>query len=71
MILGVDRLLDMTRTMINVTGDAAVTTIVARSEGELDLIKRRGRIRNARSHRRHVRLMHRLFERSAAACRPA
>lgn len=37
MILGVDRLLDMTRTMINVTGDAAVTTIVAKSEGELNL----------------------------------
>jgi Na+/H+-dicarboxylate symporter len=37
MILGVDRLLDMTRTMVNITGDAAVTTIVARSEGELDL----------------------------------
>ena len=37
MILGVDRLLDMTRTMINITGDATVTTIVARSEGELDL----------------------------------
>jgi Na+/H+-dicarboxylate symporter len=26
-----------TRTMVNITGDAAVTTIVARSEGELDL----------------------------------
>ncbi len=37
MILGVDRLLDMTRTAVNVTGDAMVTTIVARSEGELDL----------------------------------
>jgi len=37
MILGVDRLLDMTRTMINVTGDAAVTTIVAHNEGELNL----------------------------------
>ena len=37
MILGVDRLLDMSRTMINVTGDTTVTTIVARSEGELDL----------------------------------
>lgn len=37
MILGVDRVLDMTRTMVNVTGDATVTTIVARSEGELDL----------------------------------
>ena len=37
MILGVDRVLDMTRTAVNITGDAAVTTIVARSEGELDL----------------------------------
>ena len=36
LILGVDRLLDMTRTAVNVTGDAAVTTIVADSEGELD-----------------------------------
>ena len=37
LILGVDRLLDMTRTAVNVTGDAAVTTIVAHSEGELNL----------------------------------
>jgi Na+/H+-dicarboxylate symporter len=37
MILGVDRILDMTRTAVNITGDATVTTIVARSEGELDL----------------------------------
>ena len=37
LILGVDRLLDMTRTAVNVTGDAMVTTIVAKSEGELDL----------------------------------
>jgi Na+/H+-dicarboxylate symporter len=36
LILGVDRLLDMTRTVVNITGDATVTTIVARSEGELD-----------------------------------
>jgi len=36
MILGIDRVLDMTRTAVNVTGDATVTTIVARSEGELD-----------------------------------
>ena len=35
--LGVDRLLDMTRTVVNITGDATVTTIVAKSEGELDL----------------------------------
>lgn len=37
MILGVDRLLDMTRTAVNITGDATVTTLVAKSEGELDL----------------------------------
>ena len=36
LILGVDRILDMTRTAVNVTGDAAITTIVARSEGEMD-----------------------------------
>ncbi len=36
LILGVDRLLDMIRTVVNITGDAAVTTIVAKSEGELD-----------------------------------
>ncbi len=33
-ILGVDRLLDMVRTAVNVTGDAMVSTIVAKSEGE-------------------------------------
>jgi len=37
LILGVDRLLDMTRTVVNVTGDSMVTTLVAKSEGELDL----------------------------------
>ncbi len=37
LILGVDRLLDMTRTAVNVSGDAMVTLIVAQSEGELDL----------------------------------
>jgi Na+/H+-dicarboxylate symporter len=36
LILGVDRLLDMVRTAVNVTGDAAVTCIVGKSEGELD-----------------------------------
>jgi Na+/H+-dicarboxylate symporter len=36
LLLGVDRLLDMVRTMINVTGDAAVTLIVDKSEGKLD-----------------------------------
>ncbi len=37
LIMGVDRLLDMMRTAVNVTGDAVVTTIVARSENNLDL----------------------------------
>ncbi|MBE0437580.1 MAG: dicarboxylate/amino acid:cation symporter [Methylomicrobium sp.] len=32
LILGVDRLLDMLRTVVNVTGDAAVTCIVAKGE---------------------------------------
>jgi Na+/H+-dicarboxylate symporter len=32
LIIGVDRLLDMTRTATNVTGDAMVTTVVANSE---------------------------------------
>ncbi|MDH4041626.1 MAG: cation:dicarboxylase symporter family transporter, partial [Gammaproteobacteria bacterium] len=36
LILGVDRLLDMVRTAVNVTGDAVVTVIVAKSEGQLD-----------------------------------
>ena len=35
-IIGVDRLLDMTRTAVNVTGDCMVTCVVAKSEGELD-----------------------------------
>lgn len=35
-ILGVDRLIDMTRTAVNVTGDVVVACIVARSEGLLD-----------------------------------
>ncbi len=37
LIMGVDRLLDMMRTAVNVTGDAAVTTIVARSENSIDM----------------------------------
>ena len=36
LIMGVDRLLDMMRTAVNVTGDAAITSIVAKSEGSLD-----------------------------------
>ena len=37
LIMGVDRLLDMVRTAVNVTGDAAITTIVARSENSIDM----------------------------------
>jgi Na+/H+-dicarboxylate symporter len=36
MIFGIDALLDMGRTAVNVTGDLAVTCSVAKSEGELD-----------------------------------
>ena len=36
LIIGVDRLLDMMRTAVNVAGDAMVASVVARSEGQLD-----------------------------------
>ncbi|MDD3775715.1 MAG: dicarboxylate/amino acid:cation symporter [Sulfurovaceae bacterium] len=36
LILGVDRLLDMIRTVVNVVGDAVVTCIVAKNEGVLN-----------------------------------
>ena len=36
LIIGVDRLLDMMRTAVNVTGDATVSTIVGRSEDKFD-----------------------------------
>jgi DAACS family dicarboxylate/amino acid:cation (Na+ or H+) symporter len=39
MILGVDRLLDMCRTTLNVTGDLAAAVFVARSE-ELAALRR-------------------------------
>lgn len=35
-IAGIDRILDMARTALNVTGDCAVAVVVAKSEGELD-----------------------------------
>ena len=35
LIFGVDRILDMMRTVVNVTGDATVATVVAATEGEL------------------------------------
>ncbi len=36
-IMGVDRLLDMCRTAVNITGDAMVSTVVAKGEGKLDI----------------------------------
>ncbi|WP_070968999.1 dicarboxylate/amino acid:cation symporter [Vibrio sonorensis] len=36
LIMGVDRLLDMIRTAVNITGDSAVSVIVAKSEGAFD-----------------------------------
>ncbi len=35
-IMGVDRLLDMCRTAVNITGDAMVSTVVAKGENKLD-----------------------------------
>ncbi len=48
LILGVDRILDMLRTVTNVTGDATVATVVAATEGQLgvpDLDETEDRIR--------------------------
>ena len=39
LILGIDRPLDMLRTVVNITGDTTVSTIVARTEGEGENIK--------------------------------
>ena len=36
LIIGVDRFLDMVRTAVNITGDATVSVIVAKSEDMLD-----------------------------------
>mgnify|MGYP000424205059 CR=1 FL=1 len=36
LIIGVDRLLDMVRTAVNVTGDATISLIVAKSEKQFD-----------------------------------
>ncbi|SEH04448.1 dicarboxylate/amino acid:cation symporter [Candidatus Venteria ishoeyi] len=36
LIIGVDRLLDMMRTAVNVTGDATITCLIAKSENALD-----------------------------------
>ncbi|MDH5642737.1 MAG: dicarboxylate/amino acid:cation symporter, partial [Gemmatimonadota bacterium] len=34
LIIGVDRILDMLRTSVNITGDLTVTSVIAKSEGE-------------------------------------
>ncbi len=36
LIAGVDRILDMRRTTVNITGDAAITLLVDKSEGNLE-----------------------------------
>lgn len=37
MVVGVERILDMTRTAVNVTGDTVCAVLVAKSEGELNI----------------------------------
>ena len=37
LIMGIDRILDMVRTAVNITGDAVCTTIVAKQNNVLDL----------------------------------
>ena len=36
LIMGIDRILDMSRTAVNITGDAVCTTIIAAQSGVLD-----------------------------------
>ena len=44
LIIGIDRLLDMMRTAVNVTGDGVTACVVAKSEGMLDSSVAEGRI---------------------------
>ena len=37
LIIGVDRILDMMRTAVNITGDSMVSVVVAKSENAIDL----------------------------------
>ena len=39
MILGIDALMDMGRTCLNVTGDVVAATVVSKHEGVLDMTK--------------------------------
>lgn len=36
LIMGIDRIVDMARTVVNITGDAVCTTIVAKQDGSLN-----------------------------------
>jgi Na+/H+-dicarboxylate symporter len=38
-VFAVDRILDMLRTVVNVTGDATIATVIASSEGQLRDVK--------------------------------
>ena len=37
LVAGIDRILDMARTTVNVTGDAMVSVLIAKGEGEIDM----------------------------------
>ncbi len=37
LIMGIDRIVDMARTAVNITGDAVCTTILAKQNGMLDM----------------------------------
>lgn len=37
LIMGIDRILDMTRTAVNITGDAVCTTIVAKQDNAVNV----------------------------------
>ena len=37
LIMGIDRILDMTRTAVNITGDAVCTTVVAKQAGRINM----------------------------------
>lgn len=49
LIIGVDRFLDMVRTAVNVTGDAAITCLVAKSEKVLDETRYNAKLDGAES----------------------
>ncbi|SDL78948.1 Na+/H+-dicarboxylate symporter [Catalinimonas alkaloidigena] len=46
LIVAVDRILDMLRTAVNVTGDTVVTMVIAASEGEIELTEYRAKERS-------------------------